>query len=138
MNNNKQNSHGESDQSYDDYNCISAVEQVYPVEIIDSAQQPGQLCTASHDVPFDPQRAAANDAYHDADIYALNSARMARHDRSLERRSSKSKLNDRRSNTRLSADGGEQPDRRADNRAANVASIRPSTAANSEEHSSAS
>lgn len=138
MNNNKQKIRNKSDQSNDDYNCITAVEQVYPEDIFNNAQHITQLSTASHDMPFDPQRAAANDAYNGADIYALNSVRMAKHDRSLERRSAKSKLTDRRSNTRLSATGEAQPDRRADNRAANVASIRLSIAASEEEQHSVS
>lgn len=130
MNNNKQTKC--NDASNDEYNSISAVEQVYPAEIIDSAECVNNLSSLSHEVPFDPQKAAANDAFAYADAYSLNSARMAKHNRSSERRSSKSKLTDRRSSARLCANAEVQQDRRADNRAANLESIRASNSDNSE------
>jgi len=131
MNNNQQEKC--NDASNNDYNSINAVEQVYPAEIIDSAGYVNNLSDTSHEAPFDTQQVAANDALAYADIYSLNSARMAKHDRSSERRSSKSKLTDRRSSARLCANGEVQQDRRADNRAANVESIRLSNSDDSME-----
>ncbi len=122
--NNKKTSCSNASLSKDEFNSVTAVEQVYPAEIIDHAEHINDLSINSHDAPLDTQQVAANDALAYANIYSLNSARMTQHNRSLERRSSKSKLTDRRSEARQTADGHVQKDRRADNRAANVESIR--------------
>jgi len=126
MNNKKQHSSSNTAVSNEDYNSLVAVEHVYPADIIDITDTVNSLSLLSDEVSFDPQQAAANDAHAYADVYSLNGARMAKHDRSLERRSNKSQLTDRRSSARLSADGELQVDRRADNRAANIESIRSS------------
>lgn len=131
MDNNKQVRCNEA--SNDEYDSISTVEQIYPVEMIDNAECVNSVSSLLQELPFDPQQLAANDAFAYADVYSLNSARMAKHNRSSERRSSKSKLTDRRSSARLCANGEVQQDRRADNRAANVESIRASNSDNSEE-----
>jgi len=120
----------------DEYNCLVAVEQVYPADIIDSTEIVNNLSSSVDDIVevfFDPQLAAANDAFAYGDIYSLNSARRAKHNQSLERRSSKSRLTDRRSAARLCANGGLQQDRRAENRAANIASIKKAGAGTADE-----
>jgi len=127
MSNSEQNALRNDTPDNDDYNSITAVEQVYPAEIIDTVMSVNNLSDLSPDVPFDPQHPAANDAFAYADIYSLSGARMAKHNRCLERRANKSQLTDRRSSVRLSADGEIQEDRRAGNRAANIQSIRLSS-----------
>lgn len=124
MTNNKQSTSSSANPSNNDHNSIMAIEHVYPAESIDSAECINNLSTQSHEAPFNPQQVAANDTFSSADIYSLESARMAKHNRALERRSSKSQLTDRRSPARLHAHGEIQKDRRADNRAANIESIR--------------
>jgi len=125
MNNKSQGTISNTALSNEDYNSLSAVEQVYPAEIIDCTESINNVSELSAEAFFDPQQEAANDAFAYADIYSLNSARMAKHDRASERRASKSQLTDRRSAARLNAQGELQADRRADNRAANIESIRP-------------
>ncbi len=132
MNNNNKIICSNTGQSDDDYNSIAAVEAVYPAEIIDNAEHVNSLAMQSHETSFNPQQDAANDSQAVAGIYSLNSARMAKHNRSLERRANKSQLTDRRSTARLNADGQLQQDRRADNRIANVESIRQANPGNAD------
>ena len=126
MNNKRQDTNSNTNNNQNAYDNIEAVEQVYPADNIDTVELINGLSALPNDTTFDPQQSAANDAVAYADIYSLDSARMARHERSLERRAHKSQLTDRRSSARLGADGEIQEDRRADNRAANVESIRRS------------
>lgn len=104
-----------------EFNSLEAVECVYSaesIEIVDSVNAQAVIFDTGSGA------AAANETFTEAEIYSLDCARMAKHDRALERRSSKSRLTDRRQNARLTADGEVQPDRRAANRAANINALR--------------
>jgi len=126
MNNNIQTERKNPDFISEEYNSLSAVEQVYPADIIDSAECANNLSALSQQAPFDHNQEAANDAIAYADIYSLKGTRLAKHNRSFERRSSKSQLTDRRATQRLNANGDIQQDRRAENRQVNIESIRQS------------
>ena len=120
---------------HEEFNSVEAVESVYPADTIDviECMDINQAFTGIEQ--FSSSQKAANDDSTYPDIYSLNSARRAKHDRSLERRASKSQLTDRRSATRLTASGEPQLDRRAENRTANIQAIRQSfgiSAANDE------
>jgi len=146
MKNNQLRADSETNSSKQEFNSLSAVEQVYPADIIDSAVCVNDMSSLLQEMPFDTQRESANEAFVDADrdadengnadIYSLNSARLAKHNRSAERRSGKSRLTDRRSAVRLNADGEIQPDRRAENRAANIESVRLSATSKSDQANS--
>lgn len=102
------------------FNSLEAVESVYSaesIEVVDSVN--------AQAVVFDTSSGAeaANETFTEAEIYSLDCARMAKHDRALERRCSKSRLTDRRHNARVTADGDIQQDRRAANRAANITAM---------------
>jgi len=114
-------SQSEYQESESEFNSLAAVESVYSVDSIDIVDS-----VNAHAVIFDAGAgaAAANETFTEAEVYSLDCARMAKHDRALERRSSKCRLTDRRQSARLTADGDIQPDRRAANRAANIMALR--------------
>ncbi len=110
-----------------EFNSLEAVESVYGAEALEIVD-----CVSAQTVTFDTESGAdaANDNFTEnntftgAEVYSLDCARMAKHDRAQERRSSKSRLTDRRQSARLTANGDIQQDRRAANRAANINAIR--------------
>lgn len=104
-----------------EFNSQEAIESVYSADTIDIVDCSNAVAIV---VDTDTSAVAANENFTEADIYSLDCARMAKHDRALERRSSKSQLTDRRMSARVNADGEAQPDRRAANRAANINAIR--------------
>ncbi len=113
------------DQIQNEYNNLASVESVYTeqeIEIIDCTYAKEILLPSPTTLPL---MEAANDdcAFGDAEIYSLDNARRAKHERSIERRASKGKLTDRRSAARVDANGETQLDRRAANRAANIQAI---------------
>ena len=114
------------DHDQHDFNNLESVESVYPPEAIDIIDCVNAKTISLPSTQSMPELKAANDELAYADIYSLDSARRAKHDRSLERRASKSQLTDRRSAARLCADGEQQIDRRAANREANILSIKQS------------
>ena len=112
------------DQHQSDYNNIESIESIYTEETINIID-----CVNAKNInlAFDHNAAgigAANDELAYADVYSFNSARRAKHDRSLERRASKSQITDRRSDARFTASGEQQVDRREENLAANINAIR--------------
>jgi len=108
----------------DDFNSITAVENVYPAEVFDLLESMKYEPYSLNEIGFDAQQQAANDAQSNADVFSMSSARRAKHDQAIERRAHKSQLTDRRASLRLDENGEPQPDRRAENRKANIEAIR--------------
>jgi len=107
-----------------EFNNIESVESIYSadtIEIIDCVST--HIISSGIDAPK-TQEAAANDEFKAGEIYSLDNARMAKQSKSVERRACKSRLTDRRSSARVSANGETQLDRREANRIANVDAIR--------------
>lgn len=102
------------------FNSVEAVESIYTDESIDIIDVVDLEQAAATNTP------AANECVNiaEAGIYSLNSARRAKIERSLERRAHKAQLTDRRQSIRLDANGEQQQDRRAENRLANIESLR--------------
>jgi len=108
-----------------DFNNIEAVESVYPPEMIDLLDD--LLCQSAANDPYfdDGTEPATNDVQEvESEVYCLDSVRLSKYRRTHERRASKERLADRRSSIRMDANGEMQPDRRAQNRAANLATMR--------------
>lgn len=104
------------------FNNVESVESVYPadaIDIIDTVST--QLTTADNAAP---EQRAANDQHAQGYIYSLSDARKLKQSKALERRAFKSRLTDRRSDTRMNASGEPQLDRREANRLANIEAIR--------------
>lgn len=107
-----------------EFNNIESIESVYSadaIEIIDCVST--QIISSENDAPK-AEQAAANDEYTPGEIYSLDNARLTKQSKSIERRACKSRLTDRRSSARLTANGEAQLDRREANRIANVNAIR--------------
>jgi len=127
MNNEEQNTIHSDTPDENRYNTLQAVEQVYPAESIDHVELVNNLSDSLTQMTFDAQQPAANEAFAHTDVYSLDNTRLSKHHRCLERRAHKDQLTDRRSSSRLSADGEIQQDRRKGNRVANMESIRLSS-----------
>jgi len=108
----------------DNFNNVESVESIYPAEAIDIIDTvSSQLINDKH-ANAEPEQTAANDQHSQGHIYSLDNARMLKKSKSQERRSLKSRLTDRRSDTRVTANGEPQYDRREANRIANIDAIR--------------
>lgn len=116
-------SQGNAEQANNDFNNVEAVESVYSSEVIDIISDSSAQLLNSEQELIGFGRSAANDAVIPGGIYSLDSAR---HSKALERRAYKSRLTDRRTDSRVTSSGEIQQDRREANRIANIDAIRPS------------
>lgn len=121
MKNNKQLNNQNID---NEFNNVESVETIYPAESIDIIDNVSTQIISSTQTTMEPNRVAANDLYAPGHIFSLDNARLAKKSKSTERRALKSRLTDRRSDVRISANGEPQEDRRDANRIANVEAIR--------------
>jgi len=122
---NHQRAHSsEPNYATDDFNNIESVENIYPAESINIINCITEQTILNTEKAGDPAQSAANDEYTQGQIYSLDNARLTRQSKSIDRRACKSRLTDRRSGSRVSANGEIQQDRREANRIANVNAIR--------------
>lgn len=118
-------SRGNAEQANNEFNNVESVESVYSSDIIDIIADNSAQLLGSEQELLGIGRNAANDAVIPGDIYSMDNARLSKHSKALERRAYKSRLTDRRADTRLTASGEIQQDRREANQIANIDAIRP-------------